>query len=63
MTHFKTILQYAKPYKHYAVWNIVFNALYALFSALAMAALIPMLNVLFKQVPPVAVKPTYTGIQ
>lgn len=47
MNYFKKILRFAVPYRKYGILNIFFNILYALFSALSYAALIPMLNVLF----------------
>lgn len=62
MKSFKKILLFAIPYKHYAFLNIIFNALYALFSALSFVSLIPMLNVLFGQTPKVDTKPVYKGI-
>ncbi len=62
MNYFKKILRFAVPYKKYAFLNIFFNILYALFSALSFAALIPMLDVLFKQTEKVYEKPVYEGI-
>ena len=62
MNYFKKILRFAIPYKKYAFLNIFFNILYALFSALSFAALIPMLDVLFKQTEKVYEKPVYEGI-
>ncbi len=62
MNYFKKILRFAVPYKKYAFLNIFFNILYALFSALSFAALIPMLDVLFKQTKKVYEKPVYEGI-
>jgi len=62
MNYFKKILRFAKPYKKYGYLNIFFNVLYALFSALSFAALIPMLNVLFEKTTPVLELPLYTGI-
>ncbi len=47
MNYFRKILQFAGPYRKFGYLNIFFNVLYALFSALSYAALIPMLNVLF----------------
>ncbi|MDE3740751.1 ABC transporter ATP-binding protein [Maribacter polysaccharolyticus] len=61
MEYFKKILRFAKPYKKYGFLNIFFNILYALFSALSFAALIPMLDVLFKPEHKVLKKPIYTG--
>ncbi|WP_196884940.1 ABC transporter ATP-binding protein [Aureivirga sp. CE67] len=63
MNYFKKILLFAKPYRKYAVLNIIFNIFYALFSTLGFLALIPMLDVLFKQEkPPVKIAPTWEGI-
>ncbi|WP_224490988.1 ABC transporter ATP-binding protein [Robertkochia flava] len=62
MNYFKKILRFAKPYKKYGFLNIFFNILYALFSALSFVALIPMLDVLFKESDRVYTKPEYTGI-
>jgi subfamily B ATP-binding cassette protein MsbA len=45
---FQNILQFGWKYKGYALLNIIFNALYATFSALSFVSLIPMLNVLFE---------------
>lgn len=64
MTYFKKILRFAKPYKRYAILNIIANAFYALFSALSFIALIPMLDVLFKgkDADRVTEVPVYNGI-
>ncbi|PWL38513.1 antibiotic ABC transporter ATP-binding protein [Flagellimonas aquimarina] len=61
MNYFKKILQFARPYRRYGFLNIFFNILYALFSALSFAALIPMLDVLFKPEQKVLAEPTYKG--
>ncbi|AEM69146.1 Xenobiotic-transporting ATPase [Allomuricauda ruestringensis DSM 13258] len=61
MNYFKKILQFARPYRRYGFLNIFFNILYALFSALSFAALIPMLDVLFKPQEKVLVEPVYEG--
>jgi len=61
MEYFKKILQFARPYSKYGYLNIFFNILYALFSALSFAALIPMLDVLFKPENRVLKEPVYTG--
>ncbi|MBT8209027.1 MAG: ABC transporter ATP-binding protein/permease [Eudoraea sp.] len=60
MDYFRKILAYALPYRKYGFLNIFFNILYALFSALSFAALIPMLDVLFDQSKKVYVKPIYS---
>ncbi|HPF11305.1 MAG TPA: ABC transporter ATP-binding protein [Flavobacteriaceae bacterium] len=63
MNYFRKIFRYAKPYRLYAVLNIVSNVFYALFGSLAFIALIPMLDVLFKKdLAPVTVKPVYEGM-
>ncbi|CAZ94159.1 ABC transporter ATP-binding protein [Zobellia galactanivorans] len=62
MEYFKKILRFAKPYSKYGYLNIFFNILYALFSALSFAALIPMLDVLFKPENRVLQEPVYTGM-
>lgn len=61
MDYFKKILRFATPYRKYGYLNIFFNVLYALFSALSFAALIPMLDVLFKPGNKVFAKPEYQG--
>lgn len=58
----KKIIPFLKPYKTNVVWNIVFNILYALFSTLSFIALIPMLDVLFKDAEKVVTKPKFTSI-
>ncbi|MBT8187439.1 MAG: ABC transporter ATP-binding protein/permease [Croceitalea sp.] len=62
MDYFKKILRFAIPYRKYGFLNIFFNVLYALFSALSFAALIPMLDVLFKPEQKVRVAPIYQDI-
>lgn len=61
MNYFKKILRFAGPYRKYGYLNIFFNILYALFSALSFAALIPMLDVLFKPEEKVYTEPVYEG--
>ncbi|MGB7842860.1 MAG: ABC transporter ATP-binding protein [Salinimicrobium sp.] len=61
MNYFKKILSFARPYKRFAVLNIVFNIFYALFSTLSFLALIPVINVLFDKSKRVAVAPEWTG--
>ena len=63
MNYFKKILQYAIPYKTYGLLNIISNIFYAFFSVLSFLVLIPMLNVLFKQVEAINEKPIYTGLR
>lgn len=64
MNYFKKILRFAKPYRKYAILNIIANIFYALFSALSFVALIPMLDVLFgdKDAEKIEVEPVYQGL-
>lgn len=62
MEYYKKILRFAKPYANYGYLNIFFNVLYALFSALSFAALMPMLNVLFDKNKQLDIAPEYNGI-
>lgn len=63
MNYFKQILRFAKPYKGYAVLNIISNIFYALFGTLAMVSLFPMLKVLFdKSSIKIEDKPVWEGI-
>jgi subfamily B ATP-binding cassette protein MsbA len=62
MNYFKEILKYAKPYKSYAILNIISNVFYALFGALSFVSLIPMLDVLFDKTQAVNVAPAWEGI-
>ena len=62
MEYLKKIFKYITPYKNYALLNIFFNILYALFSTLGMLSLMPMLDVLFGKKEAVLQKPTWTSI-
>ena len=62
MDYFTKVLKYGLDYTFYGVLNIVFNILYAIFSALAFVSFIPMLDVLFKQTKDVYIEPEYSGI-
>ena len=62
MNYFARVLKYGLDYTYYGVLNIVFNILYAIFSALAFVSFIPMLDVLFKQTKEVYIEPEYYGI-
>jgi subfamily B ATP-binding cassette protein MsbA len=62
MSYFTRVLKYGLDYSYFAVLNIIFNILYAIFSALAFVSFIPMLDVLFKQTKKVYIEPEYTGI-
>lgn len=58
----KKIIPFIKPYKFHVIWNVIYNILYALFSTLSFVALIPMMDVLFKNENKVLEKPIYTTI-
>ena len=62
MNYFTKVLKYGLEYSYFAVLNIIFNILYAIFSALAFVSFIPMLDVLFKQTKKVYEAPIYSGI-
>ena len=61
MSYFTRVLKYGIEYYNYGVLNILFNILYAIFSALAFVSFIPMLDVLFKQTKTVYTEPEYSG--
>ena len=61
MSYFTRVLKYGIEYYYYGVLNILFNILYAIFSALAFVSFIPMLDVLFKQTKTVYTEPEYGG--
>jgi len=62
MNYFKQILRFAKPYKRFAVLNIISNIFYALFGTLSMISLFPMLKVLFAKTEELHSKPIWEGI-
>jgi len=62
MNYFNKIIQYAKPYKQYALLNVICNIFYALFSTLSFIALIPVINILFDESERVTKEPTWDGL-
>jgi len=56
-------MRYAKPYWVYAVINIIFNILVILFSLVSFAALVPILQILFKMSKPVTSAPALAFTQ
>lgn len=62
MTYFRKILRFAKPYRIYAILNIICNIMYAIFSTLSFIALIPVIKVLFDKTERVNEKPIWDGI-
>ncbi|MGO4771928.1 ABC transporter ATP-binding protein [Flavobacterium sp. W22_SRS_FK3] len=63
MKNFKRFLKYLIPHKRNLVISIIFNVLYALFSAISMLSLFPLMKVLFSDGERVHVKPIYEGIK
>ena len=62
MNYFKKILRFAKPYKKFAILNIISNIFDALFSGLSFMVLMPLLNVLFdKGTEKIITEPIYHG--
>jgi subfamily B ATP-binding cassette protein MsbA len=61
----KKIIQKLKPfvfpYKSHVIWNIIYNILYAFFSAVSFIALIPMMNVLFDKTQKIEKEPVFEG--
>ncbi len=62
MKYFRKILGFARPYKQYALLNILANVFYALFGTLAFVSLMPMLKVLFDNSEKVLTPPVWEGI-
>ncbi|RNL74433.1 ABC transporter ATP-binding protein [Sinomicrobium pectinilyticum] len=62
MDYFKKIFRFARPYRQYAVLNVICNILYALFATLSMVSLIPMITVLFGEAENITTPPVYGGI-
>lgn len=58
----KKIIPFALKYKKDIVMNVFYNILYALFSTLSFIALIPMLDVLFKDAEKIVEEPKLTSI-
>jgi subfamily B ATP-binding cassette protein MsbA len=50
MQKIKQLLEYIRPYRKYAIWNIVFNVLSVLLSLASLTLIIPFLQLLFNQV-------------
>lgn len=62
MKYFRKIISFARPYKQYAVLNIIANIFYALFGTLAFVSLMPMLKVLFDNSVMINTAPVWQGI-
>ena len=62
MSLFKRAIQYTKPYRSSFFIAIACNFLYAIFNVLALAFMMPILNILFdEKTKPILVKPEYSG--
>jgi subfamily B ATP-binding cassette protein MsbA len=57
VSNFSRIVRYLRPYRTLAGLNFVFNALSAVFSLFSIVMVIPLLQLIFNQVPDVTVKP------
>ncbi len=62
MENIKKIIPFVTPYKRFAIWNIFYNILYALFSTLSFIALMPMMQVLFETTKIVKKEPVWTSV-
>ena len=60
MQGLKNILQYVYRYKGLAMLNIFFNIMTALFSVFSVVMIIPLLQIIFDQVPIVSSKPVFS---
>lgn len=56
------IIPFAQKYKNHVVWNVLHNALYALFGTIGMVMIFPVLKVLFGNGERITELPTYQGI-
>ena len=61
MKNFKRFLKYLVPHKRNFIISVIFNVFYALFSALSMLSLFPLMKVLFSDSEKIHVKPVYNG--
>lgn len=64
MEYFKKIFKYVLPYKKFGYLNILFSMLYAFFSTLSFLALMPMLEIIFKEKTIIiSTSPKWNGIE
>ncbi len=57
MRNFFRVLRYARPYRGYAVLNVLFNLVSTVFHLGSLLVFIPFLNLLFGQAPPPTARP------
>jgi subfamily B ATP-binding cassette protein MsbA len=60
VSNFKRIVGYLKPYSSLAGLNFVFNVFSAVFSLFSVVMVIPLLQLIFNQVPDVTERPIVT---
>jgi subfamily B ATP-binding cassette protein MsbA len=60
VSNFSRVVSYLRPYRSLAVLNFIFNAFSALFSLFSVVMVIPLLQLIFNQVPEVTEKPILT---
>ena len=53
------VLSYLRPYSALAAFNILFNILTVVFSLFSVVMVIPFLQLLFKEIPPVMQQPQF----
>lgn len=58
----RKILRFATPYRDKALWNVLFNLLYAVFNVLSILVFIPTLGILFGTEAKVTEKPVFNGM-
>lgn len=63
MKNFKRFFKYLIPHKRNLIISIIFNILYAFFSAISMLSLFPLMKVLFDDGEKIHVKPVYEGFK
>lgn len=62
MAQLSRLLAYLKPYRFQLTLSLLSNLLMALFTVVSIPAIIPFLQILFKEVPRVSTEPTTTGL-
>ena len=63
MKNFRRFLKYLIPHRRNLIISIIFNVLYAFFSAISMLSLFPLMKVLFDDGEKIHVKPVYEGFK
>lgn len=63
MKNFKRFFKYLIPHKRNLIISVIFNVLYAFFSAISMLSLFPLMKVLFDDGEKIHAKPVYEGFK